>query len=216
MPQCPVVVGPIFGGWVQHPSLRTSCDGIPPSWAVGLCWCRWTSVWLRLANSGDGRLSPSILSKYEISRGHLVVSDRSGELCIGVACCMWLCYIVGCWGMRWSWRCDCVSRLSRLLRVYGVGACVNVCHVACVGACVNVCDVVCVVCFLPFTPRCCLLCVMQRRGCVGCCDFCPICDACSWGGGSLMGSLCVSPRRCRALVSVVHLVDSDCGVLCYL
>ena len=49
--------------------------------------------------------------------------------------------------------------------------------------------------------------VMQCNGCVVCCDFCLIYDACIWRC-SFMGSVCVSSCRCCVFVSVVHPVAS--------
>ena len=60
--------------------------------------------------------------------------------------------------------------------VYGVGVCINACDVFCVAEC---CFVSCVWVF-----------VLVSRWCVECCDFCLICDSCSWRC-SLMGSVCV-------------------------
>ena len=82
---------------------------------------------------------------------------------------------------------------------------VNVFHVCfnsgvvyCVGVCVIVCGVVCVV----------VCCLFHTSGC---CDFCLICDACSWRC-SLMGRVCVS--SCRSVfVSVVHPVAILSAVL---
>ena len=64
-----------------------------------------------------------------------------------------------------------------------------------VGVCVNVYGVVCIVVCCLFLPSgCCLLyCdVVCCSGCVGCCEFCLICDSCSWRC-SFMGS-CVFRR----------------------
>ena len=81
--------------------------------------------------------------------------------------------------------------------VYGVVVCVNVCGVVCV-------------CFLRLGVVCCV--VMWCSECVGCCDFCLICDACSWRC-SLMGRVCVSSCRC-VFVSVVHPVSILSAVFC--
>ena len=67
------------------------------------------------------------------------------------------------------------------------------------------------VCLLRLGVVCCA--VMKRSGRVGCCDFCLICDACSWRC-SFMGSKCVPSCRCCVAVSVVHSCHSECGVLC--
>ena len=75
--------------------------------------------------------------------------------------------------------------------IYGVGVCVHVCGVVCVVVC----------------------CLFLRSGCVGCCDFCLICDACS-GRCSFMGSVCVSSCRCCGFVSVVHPVAILSTVFC--
>ena len=47
-----------------------------------------------------------------------------------------------------------------------------------------------VVCFLHLAVQ---LCCDIVTGCVGCCDFCLICDACSWKC-SFMGRVCVFRR----------------------
>ena len=62
---------------------------------------------------------------------------------------------------------------------------------------------------------CCVM--MQCSGCVGCCDFCLICDAYSWRC-SLIGRVrvCVSSCICYVLVSVVHPVDAVFCVICSL
>ena len=86
--------------------------------------------------------------------------------------------------------------------VYGVGVCVNVCVIVCV---------VVVVCFLRLGVVCCV--VVWCRGCVGCCDFCLICDACSWTC-SLMGKVFVSSCRCGVFVSVVHPVAILSALFC--
>ena len=59
-----------------------------------------------------------------------------------------------------------------------------------------------VVCFL----RMCVMLLCSVVGYVRCCDFCLICDACSWLC-SFMSSMCVSSCRCSVLVSVVHAVE---------
>ena len=58
-----------------------------------------------------------------------------------------------------------------------------------------VCSVVCVVICLFLTSGRCLLC----NGCVGCCHFCLIGDACSWRC-SFMGRVCFSSCRCCVCV----------------
>ena len=67
------------------------------------------------------------------------------------------------------------------------------------------------VCFLRLGIVCCV--VRQCSGCVGCCDFCLMCDACSWRC-SFMGSVCVSSCRCCVFVSVVHPVAILNAVFC--
>ena len=87
---------------------------------------------------------------------------------------------------EWYGVCDVVEVCAD----YG---CVNVFHV-----CLNFGVVYGVgVCFLRLGVVCCYL--------VGCCDFCLICDACSWKC-SFMGSVCVSSCRCCVFVSVEFLV----------
>ena len=48
---------------------------------------------------------------------------------------------------------------------------------------------------------------------MGCCDFCLICDACSWMC-SFMGNMCVASCRCCVLVSVGHPVAILIAVFC--
>ena len=48
---------------------------------------------------------------------------------------------------------------------------------------------------------------------MGCCDFCLICDACSWRC-SLIGRVCVSSCRCCVFMSVVHPVAILSSVFC--
>ena len=48
---------------------------------------------------------------------------------------------------------------------------------------------------------------------MGCCDFCLICDACSWKC-SLMGIVCVSSSRCCVCVSVGPPVAILSAVFC--
>ena len=58
-----------------------------------------------------------------------------------------------------------------------------------------------VACLLRLGVVCCA--AMQSTGRVGCCDFCPICDTCSWSC-FLTDRVCVSPCRWCVFVSAVH------------
>ena len=99
---------------------------------------------LQREHNGDGCLSSSVLFQYESSRGHCLfrVGPRYDGLLWGVlfrsdvqwvVWVLWLCCVVGCWGMCWLWWCECVSSLSFIFCVvYGVGVCVNVCGIVCV------------------------------------------------------------------------------------
>ena len=70
--------------------------------------------------------------------------------------------------------------------VYVIYVSLDLCIVYGVDVCVNLCGVVCVVCCLFLTSGCLLCCDVVYWVC-GCCDFCLICDACSWRC-SLMGT----------------------------
>ena len=168
---------------------------------------------LQRGHRGDGCLSSLFLFKYECSLGHVFVlswarvrraARGGGECCFGVMYCEW-------YGV-----CDFVVMLVvAVCANYGgvnvFHVCLNFCVVYGVGVCVNVYGVVCVVvCCLFLTSGCCLLCC---SGCVGCCDFCLICDACSWRC-SFMGSMCVSSCRWCAIVSVVLPVAILSAVFC--
>ena len=50
---------------------------------------------------------------------------------------------------------------------------------------------------------------------MGCCDFCLICDACSWWC-SFVGSMCVSSCRCCVFVHPVAILSAVFCVICNL
>ena len=68
-----------------------------------------------------------------------------------------------------------------------------------------------VVCFLRLGVVCCV--VILCSGCVGCYNFCLICDVCSWRC-SFMCSVCVSSCRCWVFVPVVYPVAILSSVFC--
>ena len=124
---------PLADWWPLHSTSRFPTSTNPWSLVVCLCWCSWTSVLLCVVLIFNGGIVVMGVCLRRFCLDMRVV----GDICLfwvgpgydellwvvlfrsdvrWVLWCLWLCCVVGCWGMCWLWWCECVSCLSWFLR----------------------------------------------------------------------------------------------------